>query len=41
MFQTELLSIRTQLQDKVSEMETLAGHLEEIFLTVEVNKLTL
>ncbi|XP_013885917.1 fibronectin type III and SPRY domain-containing protein 2 [Austrofundulus limnaeus] len=35
--ETELLSIRTRLQDKVSEMENFAGHLEEIFLTVEEN----
>lgn len=28
--------IRDQLQEKVAEMESFAGHLEEIFLTVEV-----
>ncbi|XP_024858847.1 fibronectin type III and SPRY domain-containing protein 2 isoform X2 [Kryptolebias marmoratus] len=33
----ELVSIRNQLQGKVAEMENFAGHLEEIFLTVEEN----
>ena len=27
---------RSKLQEKVTEMENFAGHLEEIFLTVEV-----
>ncbi|KAM8761940.1 fibronectin type III and SPRY domain-containing protein 2 [Acanthopagrus schlegelii] len=33
----EIDSVRNQLQGKVSEMESFAGHLEEIFLTVEEN----
>ncbi|XP_072236982.1 fibronectin type III and SPRY domain-containing protein 2 [Leuresthes tenuis] len=33
----EINSIRNQLQGKVAEMENFAGHLEEIFLTVEEN----
>ncbi|KAM9409826.1 fibronectin type III and SPRY domain-containing protein 2 isoform 1-T3 [Pholidichthys leucotaenia] len=33
----EISSIRDQLQGKVAEMENFAGHLEEIFLTVEEN----
>lgn len=36
-FQREIVTIRDQLQGKVTEMESFAGHLEEIFLTVEVN----
>lgn len=36
-FQSEIVTIRNQLQGKVAEMESFAGHLEEIFLTVEVN----
>uniref|UniRef100_A0A8C7XF48 Fibronectin type III and SPRY domain containing 2 n=1 Tax=Oryzias sinensis TaxID=183150 RepID=A0A8C7XF48_9TELE len=32
-----MTSIRNRLQDKVAEMENVAGHLEEIFLTVEEN----
>ncbi|XP_037552851.1 fibronectin type III and SPRY domain-containing protein 2 [Nematolebias whitei] len=35
--ETEMVSIRNQLQGKVAEMENFAGHLEEIFLTVEEN----
>lgn len=31
------VSIRNQLQEKVAEMESFSGHLEEIFLTVEEN----
>jgi hypothetical protein len=30
---------RNQLQEKVVEMENFAGHLEEIFLTVEVRSI--
>ncbi|CAN9507174.1 unnamed protein product [Ophioblennius macclurei] len=33
----EITAIRNQLQGKVAEMENFAGHLEEIFLTVEEN----
>uniref|UniRef100_A0A3P8QHK5 Fibronectin type III and SPRY domain containing 2 n=1 Tax=Astatotilapia calliptera TaxID=8154 RepID=A0A3P8QHK5_ASTCA len=33
----EIILIRDQLQEKVAEMESFAGHLEEIFLTVEEN----
>uniref|UniRef100_A0A672GMD7 Fibronectin type III and SPRY domain containing 2 n=1 Tax=Salarias fasciatus TaxID=181472 RepID=A0A672GMD7_SALFA len=33
----EIIMIRNQLQGKVAEMENFAGHLEEIFLTVEDN----
>lgn len=36
-FQREVVTLRDQLQEKVVEMESFAGHLEEIFLTVEVN----
>ena len=36
-FQSEIVTIRNRLQGKVAEMENFAGHLEEIFLTVEVN----
>uniref|UniRef100_A0A3B5MME5 Fibronectin type III and SPRY domain containing 2 n=1 Tax=Xiphophorus couchianus TaxID=32473 RepID=A0A3B5MME5_9TELE len=36
-FQGEITSTRNQLQGKVAEMENFAGHLEEIFLTVEEN----
>ena len=32
----EITVARNQLQEKVVEMENFAGHLEEIFLTVEV-----
>lgn len=32
-----MITLRDQLQEKVAEMESFAGHLEEIFLTVEVN----
>ncbi|KAM3626277.1 uncharacterized protein V6R79_026132 [Siganus canaliculatus] len=35
--QSEIIVIRDQLQEKVAEMENFAGHLEEIFLTVEEN----
>lgn len=35
--ETEITTIRNQLQGKVAEMENFAGHLEEIFLTVEEN----
>ncbi|XP_034050770.1 fibronectin type III and SPRY domain-containing protein 2 [Thalassophryne amazonica] len=35
--QDEISNIRAQLQEKVEEMENFAGHLEEIFLTVEEN----
>lgn len=35
-FQNDSISIRNRLQEKVAEMENFAGHLEEIFLTVEV-----
>ncbi|XP_054626048.1 fibronectin type III and SPRY domain-containing protein 2 isoform X2 [Dunckerocampus dactyliophorus] len=35
--ESEINSTRNQLQQKVAEMENLAGHLEEIFLTVEEN----
>ncbi|KAI3377480.1 hypothetical protein L3Q82_008653 [Scortum barcoo] len=34
---SEMVIIRNQLQGKVAEMESFAGHLEEIFLTVEEN----
>lgn len=33
----EIVIIRNRLQGKVAEMENFAGHLEEIFLTVEEN----
>uniref|UniRef100_A0A671Y453 Fibronectin type III and SPRY domain containing 2 n=1 Tax=Sparus aurata TaxID=8175 RepID=A0A671Y453_SPAAU len=33
----EIDTVRNQLQGKVAEMESFAGHLEEIFLTVEEN----
>lgn len=36
-FQSEDVTVRDKLQEKVAEMESFAGHLEEIFLTVEVN----
>lgn len=36
-FQDEIVTTRNRLQGKVAEMENFAGHLEEIFLTVEVN----
>lgn len=35
-FQGEIVTVRNRLQGKVAEMENFAGHLEEIFLTVEV-----
>uniref|UniRef100_A0A1A7X2B0 Fibronectin type III and SPRY domain containing 2 n=1 Tax=Iconisemion striatum TaxID=60296 RepID=A0A1A7X2B0_9TELE len=35
--ESEIVSIRNRLQGKVAEMENFAGHLEEIFLTVEEN----
>ncbi|XP_068608777.1 fibronectin type III and SPRY domain-containing protein 2 [Brachionichthys hirsutus] len=35
--ETESTIIRNRLQEKVAEMEHFAGHLEEIFLTVEEN----
>ncbi|KAG8001275.1 Fibronectin type III and SPRY domain-containing protein 2 [Nibea albiflora] len=35
--ESEIVTIRNQLQGKVAEMESFAGHLEEIFLTVEEN----
>ncbi|XP_037103760.1 fibronectin type III and SPRY domain-containing protein 2 [Syngnathus acus] len=35
--ESEIDSTRNQLQEKVAEMENFAGHLEEIFLTVEEN----
>ncbi|XP_011486904.1 fibronectin type III and SPRY domain-containing protein 2 isoform X1 [Oryzias latipes] len=35
--ESEMTSIRNRLQGKVAEMENFAGHLEEIFLTVEEN----
>ncbi|XP_041838355.1 fibronectin type III and SPRY domain-containing protein 2 [Melanotaenia boesemani] len=35
--ESEIISIRNRLQGKVAEMENFAGHLEEIFLTVEEN----
>ncbi|XP_008284863.1 fibronectin type III and SPRY domain-containing protein 2 [Stegastes partitus] len=35
--ESEIISIRNRLQGKVVEMENFAGHLEEIFLTVEEN----
>uniref|UniRef100_A0A3Q1F7Z5 Fibronectin type III and SPRY domain containing 2 n=1 Tax=Acanthochromis polyacanthus TaxID=80966 RepID=A0A3Q1F7Z5_9TELE len=35
--ESEINSIRNRLQGKVVEMENFAGHLEEIFLTVEEN----
>ncbi|XP_069029661.1 fibronectin type III and SPRY domain-containing protein 2 isoform X2 [Embiotoca jacksoni] len=35
--ESEVVSIRNRLQGKVAEMENFAGHLEEIFLTVEEN----
>uniref|UniRef100_A0A667WYK4 Fibronectin type III and SPRY domain containing 2 n=1 Tax=Myripristis murdjan TaxID=586833 RepID=A0A667WYK4_9TELE len=34
---TEIAKTRSKLQEKVAEMENFAGHLEEIFLTVEEN----
>ncbi|KAI9518943.1 hypothetical protein NQZ68_033426 [Dissostichus eleginoides] len=33
----EIVTVRNRLQGKVAEMENFAGHLEEIFLTVEEN----
>uniref|UniRef100_A0A3B4TCP5 Fibronectin type III and SPRY domain containing 2 n=1 Tax=Seriola dumerili TaxID=41447 RepID=A0A3B4TCP5_SERDU len=36
-FQSEIVMTRNHLQGKVAEMENFAGHLEEIFLTVEEN----
>ncbi|KAM4744053.1 fibronectin type III and SPRY domain-containing protein 2 isoform 2-T2 [Anableps anableps] len=36
-YEGEIIAIRNQLQGKVAEMENFAGHLEEIFLTVEEN----
>lgn len=36
-FQCETDAVRNQLQEKVAGMESFVGHLEEIFLTVEVN----
>lgn len=36
-FQGRIVTLRDQLQEKVAEMESFAGHLEEIFLTVEVS----
>lgn len=36
-YEDEITSIRNRLQGKVAEMENFAGHLEEIFLTVEEN----
>nr|XP_046248147.1 fibronectin type III and SPRY domain-containing protein 2 [Scatophagus argus]XP_046248155.1 fibronectin type III and SPRY domain-containing protein 2 [Scatophagus argus]XP_046248163.1 fibronectin type III and SPRY domain-containing protein 2 [Scatophagus argus] len=35
--ESETVAIRDRLQGKVAEMESFAGHLEEIFLTVEEN----
>ncbi|TMS13236.1 Fibronectin type III and SPRY domain-containing protein 2 [Larimichthys crocea] len=35
--ESEIVTIRNRLQGKVAEMESFAGHLEEIFLTVEEN----
>ncbi|KAM7015262.1 fibronectin type III and SPRY domain-containing protein 2 isoform 1-T2 [Tautogolabrus adspersus] len=35
--ETEVVKISNRLQGKVAEMESFAGHLEEIFLTVEEN----
>ncbi|XP_029934033.1 fibronectin type III and SPRY domain-containing protein 2 [Myripristis murdjan] len=35
--ETEIAKTRSKLQEKVAEMENFAGHLEEIFLTVEEN----
>ncbi|XP_051920161.1 fibronectin type III and SPRY domain-containing protein 2 [Hippocampus zosterae] len=35
--ESDINSTRNQLQEKVAEMENFAGHLEEIFLTVEEN----
>ncbi|GAA6218853.1 fibronectin type III and SPRY domain-containing protein 2 isoform X1 [Lates japonicus] len=35
--ESEIITTRNQLQGKVAEMENFAGHLEEIFLTVEEN----
>ncbi|XP_044059810.1 fibronectin type III and SPRY domain-containing protein 2 [Siniperca chuatsi] len=35
--ESEIVTIRNRLQGKVAEMENFAGHLEEIFLTVEEN----
>lgn len=35
-FQSDVVALRDRLQVKVAEMENFAGHLEEIFLTVEV-----
>ncbi|XP_070765368.1 fibronectin type III and SPRY domain-containing protein 2 [Enoplosus armatus] len=35
--ESEIIIIRNRLQGKVAEMENFAGHLEEIFLTVEEN----
>ncbi|KAF7212385.1 transcript variant X2 [Nothobranchius furzeri] len=35
--ESDIVSIRNRLQGKVAEMENFAGHLEEIFLTVEEN----
>uniref|UniRef100_A0A3Q3X0L4 Uncharacterized protein n=1 Tax=Mola mola TaxID=94237 RepID=A0A3Q3X0L4_MOLML len=36
-FQSDVVALRDRLQVKVAEMENFAGHLEEIFLTVEEN----
>lgn len=36
-FQCAIVTTRHQLQGKLAEMENFASHLEEIFLTVEVN----
>ncbi|XP_077419709.1 fibronectin type III and SPRY domain-containing protein 2 [Vanacampus margaritifer] len=35
--ESDIDSTRNQLQEKVAEMENFAGHLEEIFLTIEEN----
>ncbi|XP_051236592.1 fibronectin type III and SPRY domain-containing protein 2 [Dicentrarchus labrax] len=35
--ESETVTIRNRLQGKIAEMESFAGHLEEIFLTVEEN----
>ncbi|KAM4630629.1 fibronectin type III and SPRY domain-containing protein 2 [Polymixia lowei] len=36
-FENEIIMTRNKLEEKVVEMENFAGHLEEIFLTVEEN----
>lgn len=36
-FQCAIVATRNHLQGKLAEMENFASHLEEIFLTVEVN----